>query len=315
MTDLDAVDGATNPFVHPALFYGDIDEYLSGTIGFIRDGLVAGEPVAVAVPTANLALLRAELGSDADSVRFMDMTIEGRNPGRIIPGVLRPFADAHPVGRVRIIGEPIWASRSELEYPACVQHEALINAAFNGCDVTILCPYNTVELGPVAVADARATHPAFIDSDGESVSLAYNPDLMVAAYNLPPADPPAGAALFAFDAVALRSIRYCAADFARSVGMTSGRIVDLALIVGETTTNSVVHGGGRGTLALWRDDAQLCCQVRDAGHIENPLAGRLPAPVCLPGGRGLLLVNQLADLVRIHTDASGTTLHMRVSLA
>ncbi|GAB2532225.1 sensor histidine kinase [Nocardia heshunensis] len=276
--------------------------------------MAAGEPVAVVVPTANLALLRAELGSDADTIRLMDMTVEGRNPGRIIPGVLRAFADAHPVGRVRIIGEPIWAGRSELEYAACVQHEALINAAFSGREVTILCPYNKAELGLVAVADAYGTHPVVIDGDSESVSPAYDPDLMVAAYNLPPADPPTTAVVLAFDTATLRSTRHRATDYARLAGMTSERIADLALIIGETTTNSVVHGGGSGTLALWRDDAQLCCQVRDSGHFDSPLAGHLPAPPHIPGGRGLLLVNQLADLVRVHTDDAGTTLHMHVSL-
>ncbi|OXM61064.1 MEDS domain-containing protein, partial [Amycolatopsis vastitatis] len=58
------VDTPAEPFVHPALFYRGADEYLAGTVPFIRSGLAAGEPVAVAVPGPNLALLRAELGAD-----------------------------------------------------------------------------------------------------------------------------------------------------------------------------------------------------------------------------------------------------------
>ena len=98
-----------DPFDHPALFYRDEQEYLAGTLPFITEGLAAGTPVAVAVPTANLALLRDELGRDAERVRLLDMTEVGRNPGRIIPGVLRAFADAHPGRHVRIIGEHLWA--------------------------------------------------------------------------------------------------------------------------------------------------------------------------------------------------------------
>src|SRR3954464_8278034 len=146
-------------FEHPALFYRGDQEFLSGTLPFVRHGLAKGEPVAIAVPETNLALLRLVLGEDADRVTLIDMTEAGRNPGRIIPGVLRRFADAHREGHVRIIGEPIWAGRSETEYPACAQHEALINLAFTGRQVTILCPYDVEKLDPQVVADAEATHP------------------------------------------------------------------------------------------------------------------------------------------------------------
>lgn len=81
---------ATEPFVHPALFYRGEQEYLEGTVPFIRSGLKDGEPVAVAVPGPNLAILKETLGADAGSVRFIDMTEAGRNPGRIIPNVLGP---------------------------------------------------------------------------------------------------------------------------------------------------------------------------------------------------------------------------------
>ena len=154
---------AVDPFVHPALFYADEQEYLAGTVPFIREGLEAGEPAAVAVPGENLRLIQDALGDAGGAVRFLDMREAGRNPGRIIPGVLRAFADAQPAGtRVRIIGEPIWAGRTPTEYPACVQHEALINAAFQGRTATILCPYDILRLDPQVIADAHATHPTLL---------------------------------------------------------------------------------------------------------------------------------------------------------
>ncbi|WP_280494571.1 sensor histidine kinase [Nocardia asiatica] len=304
----------TDPFVHPALFYRDSEEYLAGTLGFIREGLANGEPVAVAVPGPNLALLRAALGSDAPSVRLMDMTVEGRNPGRIIPGVLRAFADDHRGGRVRIIGEPIWAGRSALEYPACVQHEALINAAFTGREVSILCPYDTERLPPDALADAHATHPLLIDGNGRRTSDDYNPDHIVESYNQPLPAPPATATAVVFDVTTLAHLRHAAGDYARRAGVPEHRLIDFELVVAETTTNSVVHGGGHGTLTMWTDENQLRCQISDSGHITNPLAGRLPAQTYRPGGRGLLLVNHLTDLVRIHTTRHGTTIQLHFDL-
>ncbi|MGI5484387.1 anti-sigma factor RsbA family regulatory protein [Streptomyces lavendofoliae] len=294
------------PFTHPALFYADETDYLAGTLPFVEGGLAAGEPVAVAVPGQKLALLREVLGGDADRVKLLDMEQAGRNPGRIIPRVLRGFADAHPGRRVRIIGEPIWQGRTAGEYPACAQHEALINHAFTGRDATILCPYDTSKLDEAVLADARVTHPVLIEDGVERASDAYAPDLIVSGYNLPLSRPP-GAAWLAYDADRLPDARHFALERAGRLGLPADRHDDVALAVAELTTNSVVHGGGAGTLWVWAEDDQLVCEVRDRGRLTDPLAGRRPARPGQIGGRGLLLVNYLSDLVRVHTGDEGTT--------
>lgn len=69
--------------------------------------------------------------------------------------MLRAAVDARPGRRVRVIGEPIRPGRSDVEYPACVQHEVLINMTFADCAATILCPYDVVGLDPAVVADAH----------------------------------------------------------------------------------------------------------------------------------------------------------------
>lgn len=56
------------------------------------------------------------------------------------------------------------------------------------------------------------------------------------------------------------------------------------------------------------------CQGRDRGHITDPLAGRRPGAPGRLRGRGLLLVNYLADLVRMHTAPSGTIVEARFAL-
>ncbi|GHF59921.1 anti-sigma regulatory factor [Streptomyces mashuensis] len=299
---------ATGGFSHPALFYRGADEYLGATTSFVRAGLAAGEPVAVAVPGENLRLLRAALGEDADRVHLVDMADAGRNPGRIIPRILRAFADAHTAGgrRARIIGEPVWVGRSGTEYPACLQHEALINHAFAGRPVTILCPYD-VRLAPAVLEDAHATHPVVVRDGTEKPSPSYAPEQVVASCNLPLADPPGpDPATFAFDGDLLPDARHFALERALALGLPAGRGDDLALAVAELTTNSVVHGGGSGTLRLWREDGHVVWEVRDRGHIGDPLAGRRPPPPDRPGGRGLLLVHCLSDLVRTHTRPGST---------
>ncbi|MFD5249988.1 anti-sigma factor RsbA family regulatory protein [Amycolatopsis sp. NPDC058340] len=297
----------SDPFIHPALFYRGPDEYLAGTVPFVLDALAAGEPVAVAVPGDNLALLRAGLGPDAGRVRLLDMNTAGRNPGRIIPGVLRAFADAHPDGPVRIIGEPIWPDRTDHEYPACAQHEALINLAFTGRDLTILCPYDTENLSTAALADAEATHPLLIDVTGRRTSTAYDPQRVIDRYNQPFPEP-AEAAEVTVDATNLAEARHLARLHAHHAGLSEDRTADVELVVTELVTNSIDHGGGSGRLRIWATGEHLACEVHDDGTLTDPLAGRHPATPGQLRNRGLLLVNHMADLVRLHTGPRGTTL-------
>lgn len=286
-------------FVHPALFYRSADEYQAKIVPFVMDGLDLGQPVAVVVPGPRLRLLEKELGATASRVKLLDMTHEGRNPGRIIAGVLRRFADTYPDQHVRIVGEPVWPGRTSAEYPACVQHEALINAAFAGRDATILCPYDTEELDATVIADAHVTHPV-IWADGPSDT--YAPDIALARYNQSLPEPPSSRVV-ATPADVTEARRYAARE---GRGLSEERLQDLTLIVTELITNSIVHTPGPATLAVWREGEYVICAVADPGTFADPLAGRRPADPTVPGGRGLLLVNDLADLVRVHTGQTGT---------
>ncbi len=112
-------------------------------------------------------MLRSALtDAEAELVRTADMAQAGRNPGRIIGTVLTAFVREHAGHRVRIIGEPIWAGRSNDEYPACAEHEALINVALAESPAYVLCPYDVRRLGREWLTDATRTHPT-LAADGE----------------------------------------------------------------------------------------------------------------------------------------------------
>jgi anti-sigma regulatory factor (Ser/Thr protein kinase) len=299
-------------FEHPALFYRGRTEYLAGTVPFVLEGLALGQLVAVAVPSPNLALIEAELGPLTGSVELMDMTEAGRNPSRIIPGVLLAFADAH-TGPVRLVGEPIWQGRTALEYPACLAHEALINLAFEGRDATILCPYDEEGLDEEVLTDAVRTHPVLLDRRGRRDSDGYAPVAVLAEHGCV-AKPPLYAAGTKFGLRELSAARRFVAENAVRFGLSTERVADLTLAVSELCANSVIHADGEGTLYLWRENSQVVCEVSDKGRISDPLAGRRPADADQLGGRGLLLVNEVADLVRMHSDAEGTTVRAYLSI-
>src|SRR4051812_36058813 len=102
-----AATHATRAFVHEGLLYRGTEEYLAGTVPFVAEAVAPGEPVLVAVPGANLELIRSALDGAAARVRFADMAVAGRNPGRIIPWVLHAFLVEHAGRRSRVVGEPI----------------------------------------------------------------------------------------------------------------------------------------------------------------------------------------------------------------
>ncbi|MGC5022822.1 anti-sigma factor RsbA family regulatory protein [Micromonospora sp. DT47] len=299
--------------VHEGLFYRDTAALLDGTVPFVEDGLRRGEPVLVAVPGDRLTLIRAGVGADGDRVRWADMTEAGRNPGRIIPWVLQAFLDRHPGRRVRIVGEPVWAGRTELEQPACAQHEALINAAFAGRDLHIRCPYDASRLPAGVLADACRTHPVLVDAAGRRPSVTFAPAQVVAGHNKPLPVPAEPVPVLRYTAENLPEVRRFVTGHADGGGLHPDRVADLQIAVTELATNSVVHAGGGGELRVWRTGEHLVCEIRDDGWLADPLAGRLAPRHDGIGGRGLVIVHALCDLVLVHRTTAGTTvrLHMR----
>ncbi|MCV7383672.1 sensor histidine kinase [Mycolicibacter longobardus] len=303
-------------FRHIALFYRSPQEYLDYLVPFVADSAAAGNPVLVAVPEPNLSLLRDALPADTITpVALADMSRVGRNPGHILGGVLGTFAARHPSAPVRMVGEPVWTGRSKLEYPACVQHEALINQAFTGRDITIVCPYDATHLEPDILLDAEITHPCLGRAGHPTrTSAGFAPDAAWARYNEPLPSSPTAATCTLHRLADLAGAREFSAKYARWFGFGDADIADLQLIVNELASNSLQYGRGPCTVLLWEVSGQLVCQVRDAGHLTDPLAGRRPIIRDSAQGYGLFVVNATADLVRIHTAATGTTVqaHLRM---
>jgi anti-sigma regulatory factor (Ser/Thr protein kinase) len=308
------VDGAA----HSALLYRDAAELLAGVVPFLLEGLAEGAVVGAALPGPHLELVRSGLGRFAEQVRLFDMAEVGRNPGRILAEVIHTIVDSRPDAPARIVDEPVWPGRSDREYPACVQHEALVNLAVADRPVSVLCPYDAHLPGAV-LADVAATHPCLVEDGVARRSSTYAPAAAVSRTAGPLPEPPV-ATVFAFDGPRLAAARRFVRGEGTAAGLDEERVFDLVLAAGELAANSIRHGGGRGTVRMWTEvDAEsatgaraprrdlLVLEVADAGRLADPLAGRRPAPPHQLSGRGLLMVHHLADLVRTTTGPAGTT--------
>jgi anti-sigma regulatory factor (Ser/Thr protein kinase) len=309
--------GTTNPAVplrHLALFYRGIREYVAAAAEFLTDGLKADERLLVLMPGgAGADALRDALGANAGDVAFVDMADVGRNPARILPALLA-FVGGDG-RRARLIGEPIWPGRTEAEIREATRHEALINLALGGADAAILCPYDAAGLPAAVIANACRTHPVLARGPVQEISLEYEGPGAIPAdceAALPP--PPARASRISYDDD-LREVRATIAHHAADAGMSPVRAADLVLAVSEVAANTLVHTPAGGSATVWQAAGDIFCQVQDAGHIADPLAGRRPPDPERSGGHGLWLVNRLCDLTQIRSSAAGTVIRMQMRIA
>jgi anti-sigma regulatory factor (Ser/Thr protein kinase) len=301
---------------HEALLYAGEDGFLAGAVPFIRAAVAAGEPILVVVGARKIARLREALGADAGQARFADMAAVGKNPARIIPAWAE-FVREHAGRPVRGIGEPIGPDRGPAALAECHRHESLLNVAFADTPAfTLLCPYDTEQLDGSVIAEAHCTHPYVRAGGTASESPGYGGvDAAAAPFAQALPEPPRRPAELPFDLGALSALRTSIRMLARAAGMTPARIEDLVLAVSEVAANSVRHGGGRGVLRVWEDDAAMVCEIRDHGRFADPLAGRRRPEEGQQGGYGLWIANQLCELVQVRTLATGSVVRLHMRLA
>jgi anti-sigma regulatory factor (Ser/Thr protein kinase) len=193
------------------------------------------------------------------------------------------------------------------------RHEALLNLALAGAQVSILCPYDT-RLGGAVIDCAEQTHPAVIHGPRREPSSSFIAGAIPAGCDLPLHPPPADAEMLEYRDE-LAGVRRFAAQRARLAGLAPDRVADLVSAVSELAANTLSHTTGLGTLSMWVTGGEVICQVEDTGQITDVLAGTARRdPVAPGGGRGLWVVHQVCDLAEIRTGPAGTTIrvHMRL---
>ncbi len=312
MTVISGEDRQANPVetgeMHLALFYSGADEYIDGVMQFVTPALEANEPVAIAVPPQRTELLSDSL-EGGSGVELFDMVALGRNPSRIIPAVEGMLA-RHDGQLLHYVGEPIWPGRSPEEIREATKHEALINLAWPGARIRVLCPYDADALDPYVLVDAARTHPHLIRDGVTAPSPEYLGADAPPGCGDPLTEPPADALTLPFGLPNLYAVRSLVSWIATEAGLVPDRIDDLVLAMNELATNTIRHAHGGGILRAWRTPGHVVCQIEDAGHIHDPLAGRRVPALEAAGGIGLWTVNQLCDLVQVRTSDAGTTVRV-----
>lgn len=297
-------------FQHQALIYEGADEYLAGTVPFLWAALEAEEPVLVAVGGDRAELLMKELGGDARWVQFVAVEEVGRNPAALV-SLWRNFVDENGGGPVRGLSEPLWSGRSPAAIEECHRQESLFPLVFaEDPPFALLCAFDAGSLPADTPGRIIGSHRCVQRWGHTEESSRFAPALDFFGGRLPAPTP--GTEPLSFGLSELGEVRDRVTAAGEQAGLDPREVADLVTAASELAANSVIHGGGTGTLRLWRENGTLLTEVEDRGLIENPLVGRLRPMITQEGGRGLWLANQLCDLVQIRSGEWGTAVRLHV---
>ncbi|NDU71217.1 sensor histidine kinase [Actinomadura sp. DSM 109109] len=319
-----SADPASTAFTHSLLPFSGAEEFLRGAVPFLRAGLDAGDRVLAVCGTAREALLRDALGPAAAGVEFTEATAWYAHPSRTLADCLGDACETARQGRrLRLLGEPVWATRPPLEVVEWQRAEAVLNVAFRGTGAAIMCPY-AASLPASVVAAGRRTHPETVRGPRSLPNPGFiNPEAYCARCDGEPLPPPPGdAETLEIEHPDLYWLRAWVSDCARPTPLPDADRQRLLVAVTEVVTNAFRHGEPPVVLRVWTDaspgNAALVCEVADRGRWEPGGGFGLVPPKPdggPPGDRfGLWAVRLLCSFVQIRTGRDGTAVRLRLSL-
>lgn len=283
-------------FEHQGCLYGSDAEFLAMAVPFVRDGLARGEPVLVATTSANLELLHDAMGAEANGVDYAESAYFGRRPPQRATA-LHQYWTKHG-GVVRVIAEPVWAGRSRREVDAWQRMEAGFNVVLADSQIRLICPYDTRNVDPGIVDDARRTHPEFLIGDAAERSPQFMAPADFARTRATAGPVEIAADIFRFDGD-LAAVRRYVLDKATPLLRDEDAVATFGIAVGESITYLLSHGVTRVSVWVRPVAGRVVCTM----HSDQPLA--VHPFVGFRHGDGLWLTNQICEWLDVSSDDEG----------
>jgi anti-sigma regulatory factor (Ser/Thr protein kinase) len=294
---------------HDAFLYTSEDEYVERSVGFLREGLDAGEGAIVTNARAGLGMIREALGDDANRVTFVDVSETYTRPARAVAayhGMLVKQLRAAPT--VRAVAEVQMGPVDEA-FVVWGGYEAICNAAYAHLPVWMVCSYNANELPDHVLDTVMRTHTALL-GDGWDPNDRYEDPRTVVRRATPVPEPLAGLRWFSVG----NDLEVFREQLARELvaeRVPESKALETLVAASELGDNAVRHGGGIEEIRTGRAEGRFVCEVFDRGPgFDDPLAGYL---VPRDGvGTGLWVVRQLAWRLEFFHSPAGFTARLWV---
>jgi anti-sigma regulatory factor (Ser/Thr protein kinase) len=300
------------PDLRHDLFVYDADELLAVHVErYLAAGLELDERVLLVVDARKQTIMRDALGADAELVAFVEQTdVYTRPEGAMAAydAAVREMTETSDQG-VRVYGE-LPACRTTAEWEAWIAYEAIVNRAFAGRPVTVMCGYDARVVPEPIIRQAWRAHRVVL-TDAWQISHAYEEPEEVVRSLTPVVEPLAG----------LRSLEIggrlqpqdrLADELGRS-SLWGSRTRDLMVAAREVLSNAERYGRGVRALRVGHVGNQLVCEVTDGGPgIDDPLAGYVPPRPLTGDGAGLWIARQLTSRLELLSLPDGFTVRLWV---
>ncbi|WP_372661399.1 anti-sigma factor RsbA family regulatory protein [Amycolatopsis kentuckyensis] len=292
-------------FRHQGCLYGSDAEFLAMAVPFAQDGMRRGEPVLVTTTAANLELLHAVMGADADRIAFAESGYIGRRPAKLA-NALHRYWDRHRstarTGAVRVLTEPSRTGGAR-EEAVWRRTESGFNAALAGTRIWMICPYDTRTLDAGVVEEARRTHPECIVAGQVRLSAQFTPPEEAGAAGV--AAPPGAAELFRFEGD-LVAVRRHVLDRAGALLRSEDTAALFGVAVGEAIAYLLGHGIDRAAVWVRPAAGRVVCTL----HSERPVDGPAFYGLRRDPGAGLWMTDRICEWLDVSSDAAGCTIEL-----
>jgi anti-sigma regulatory factor (Ser/Thr protein kinase) len=276
---------------HNAFVYESLDDYVSRSVAFLREGLETGEGAIVANTRPGLAVIREALGPDAERVRFVDNTSTYTRPARTLAAYHRVFAEQLlKTPSLRAVADVQFGPDPD-EWDLWTGYEAVFNRAFAHLPAWVLCSYDASKAPDPILEGVMQTHPEVVADNGWTLSDEYeDPDCLFRRLTPEPVPlPDLRSISFGRD---LEEFRELLARELVTAEVGGSKALDMLLATSEIAKNAAEHGGGVEEVRVGRAQGRFVCEVTDRGNgFDDPAAGYLPPRQGI--GSGLWVARQL----------------------
>jgi anti-sigma regulatory factor (Ser/Thr protein kinase) len=295
-----------------SLFVYDDDNALAGKMAqFVGWGLADSQPVIVVLERWKRELLADALGSDADTISFLDRGAFLSRPEAAVAGFDGMFRRLERDGAtaIRVFGEPRWDVHAE--WNSWISFEAILNRAFVHHPVWLLCGYDAREVPEPVLDGAFETHPEVLTDDWARSPHYHDPEDVVSSRT------PTPAPLTNLHALRLhggpRGFRESLRAELVAAGVSQLEAENMLVAAGEVLANAQRHGGETLSVSVGRVGDRFVCEVSDDGPgINDPLAGFLPPRPGHADGAGLWVARQLTRQLELVPSPNGSSVRLWV---
>jgi anti-sigma regulatory factor (Ser/Thr protein kinase) len=293
--------------LHAVLVFDSPALVRSHLVPDVRRRIEAGELLFAAIGDSARAILEQHL--DLSGVRWCDPAIFERRLGAMFTHLDRLVAAERSGRPIHVLAEPrldlAGAPADATRVHAYLAYERAGNEAFAGRGVSVTCLWDATRYRHQVLDQADAAHSHILTPDG---ARRRQPREVEAAEHgtqrraRPPGD--ADFDLLVADAGDLMSVRGRLRAWSDAYGFSRDDAEDIALAVAEVAANGLRHGLPPVRVRGWQQQPRtLVIHIDDQGDGPIPVTAGYRRPPDAPGGRGLWLARQLADVVTIDGSA------------